>query len=92
MMYGSLYYRVFERRDATIRMIRGLRTEQTEIETLQAERDNLRLPRFDNSRAWIYYKPGTHEVLKPPQSGVPATYEGDWVKDASHCLPPDVRG
>ena len=91
VMFGSLYYRAFERRDATIRMIRGSRTEQTEIGALEAERDNLRLANFDNSRAWIYYTPTKRVAAPPGGAEVPAAYEGDWLRAANHCLPPDMR-
>lgn len=91
VIYGHLYYRDFERRDASIRMVRGSRTEKPEIEKQQAERDNGRLARFDNSRAWIYYTPGKPAALPAVGSGVPATYDGDWLQQAGACLPPDMR-
>lgn len=90
-MYGRLYYRAFERRDGSIRMIRASRTEQREIDRQQAERDNARLSRFDNSMAWVRYTPGRRTALAPVRDPVPASYEGDWLRDASACLPPDVR-
>ena len=91
LIYGHLYYRAFERRDATIRMIRGSRTDRLEIDPEKAERDNARLARFDNSMAWIYYTPGTKQALDPASSGVPATWEGDWLRKSDACLPADVR-
>lgn len=90
-MFGRLYYRAFERKGSSIRMIRTSRIEQTEIDKQQAERDNARLPHFDNSRATISYTPGEIPHIPASQSGVPATYEGDWVHASDACLPPDSR-
>lgn len=90
-IFGHLYYRAFERRDATIRMIRGSRTENPEIDPQQAVRDNARLAKFDNSKAAVYYTPGKRVALEPVVSGVPATYEGDWLRASDVCLPPDMR-
>lgn len=90
-IYGRVYYRTFDLRDGSLRMIRGSRTQLTEIAPAQATRDNARLSRFDNSMAWLFYDPaGT----SPPQAGavpVPATYEGDWLHSADACLPKDLR-
>jgi transglutaminase-like putative cysteine protease len=91
VIYGHLYYRAFERRGSSIRMVRGSRTEQPEIDKQQAERDNARLERFDNSRAWIYYTPGRQADVPRVSAGVPATYEGDWLKSSEACLPADMR-
>ena len=90
-LYGHVYYRAFERRDGTIRMIRGSRTEQPEIDTKQATRDNARLANFDNSKAVIYFTPGKPIALSPVADGVPAAYEGNWLGRAEACLPPDMR-
>lgn len=96
LIYGRLYYRAFEKRGDTIRMIRGSRTEQPEIDVQQAERDNARVAKFDNSKANIYYRPGRPAAA---QSGaaqstaaeVPATFEGDWLRQADACLPAELR-
>jgi hypothetical protein len=90
-LYGHLYYRTFERRDGSVRMIRGSRTEQAEIDRTQAERDNGRVARFDNSMAWVTYDPAQDLPLDTGQADVPATYEGDWVNSADACLPGDMR-
>lgn len=90
-IYGHLYYRAFERRGGTIRMVRGSRTEQPEIDAQQATRDNARLAKFDNSKANISFTPGKPVVLSPVADGVPATFEGDWLGAAKACLPPDMR-
>ncbi len=91
LIYGHLYYRAFERRDDTIRMIRGSRTQETEIDRATADRDNGRLSRFDNSMAWIYFKPGSNNRMDSPQLPVRATFDGDWLDSASACLPKDMR-
>jgi hypothetical protein len=89
--YGNLYYRAFDRRDGSLRMIRGSRTEQPEIQRPQAERDNGRLARFDNSMARLTYDPSANVPAKNGQAPVPATYEGDWVHASEACLPADLR-
>jgi transglutaminase-like putative cysteine protease len=91
-LYGRLFYRTFERRDGSVRMIRGSRTEQVEIDRAQAERDNGRLARFDNSMARLTYDPSQNLPLPTEPVSVPATYEGDWVKSSDACLPSDMRG
>jgi hypothetical protein len=85
-MFGRNHYRNFERKDGTIRMVRGSRIEQREINSAVARRDNARIADFDNSMGWIYYKP-----KDPPSPGaspqkVPATYEIDWTADKVPCL------
>lgn len=92
MIYGQAYYRAFERREGTIRMIRGFRVEEREISPDKAERDNGRLARFDNSMAWIYYLPGDAVPQDLGQGEVAATWEIDWTAPSVPCLPPDMRG
>jgi len=89
-LYGHLYYRAFDRRDGSLRMIRGSRTEQPEIDKTKAERDNGRLARFDNSMANVTYDPSAGFLARNPQAPVPATYERDWVTSSEACLPPDM--
>lgn len=91
MMYGRLYYRMMERRaDGTIRMVRGARVEDQEIDPDRARKDNARLSDFDNSMANITYDP--NRTMEPwgKLSAVPATYEIDWTSTAAPCLPDDV--
>ncbi|MGB3379454.1 DUF3857 domain-containing transglutaminase family protein [Allopontixanthobacter sediminis] len=91
MMYGTVYYRMVERRDdMTIRMVRGSRTETPEISVAQANRDNGRLAKFDNSKSNVSYDP--NETMAPwgMLQKVPATYEFDWTKADVPCLPKDV--
>lgn len=84
-IYGQSFRRSFELRDGSLRMMRVNRTLQNEISSEAAAKDTLRLPRFDNSMAWAQYRQGT-----APESliveRVPATFERDWVADASACL------
>ncbi len=85
--YGTHYYRAFDLRDGSLRMIRGERTEQPEISAADAARDNARLSAFDNSMAVLSYDPGADAPAKPAAFKVPATYEGDWVHAADACMP-----
>lgn len=85
VIYGQSFRRSFERRDGTIRMIRANRTIQTELPADIAAKDTARLPKFDNSMAWAYFKQGTL-AKQAVKEQVPATFEVDWVKDSSACL------
>ncbi|MFT4054685.1 MAG: DUF3857 domain-containing transglutaminase family protein [Novosphingobium sp.] len=89
-MFGRSYYRAFEVRDGALRMIRGLRTEEKEIDAATARRDNSRIPRFDNSMAWITYDPASKNAAYEYTKPVPATYEIDWTADSVPCLPADL--
>lgn len=90
LIYGAAYYRVFERRDGAINMIRGYRVEEPEISTEKARRDTGRLSDFDNSMAWIYYRPHAPLAVTTGGNAVPATYERDWTAPGAPCLPPDL--
>lgn len=91
LMFGSLYYRMMEKRDdGTIRMVRGLRVEQPEISATRAARDNRRIERFDNSMARIAYHPDHVAESWGRLKKVPATYEIDWTSPDAPCLPQDV--
>jgi hypothetical protein len=84
-LFGRNYYRAFEMREGTIRMVRGSRVEQREIDAASAKRDNGRIAAFDNSMANIFYDP-TRKAAAPRLSGrVPATYEIDWTADNVPC-------
>lgn len=56
--FGRMFYRAFEIRDGSARMIRGSWTTQAEITAAAAAADNARLGDFDNSMATIRYRPG----------------------------------
>lgn len=92
-IFGRKYYRNFSMRDGTIRMVRGSRTEQLEIDAASAARDNARVASFDNSMAWITFDPTS--AASDAQSGranVPATYEIDWTADDAPCLAAAKQG
>ena len=87
-IFGMNYYRAFDLRDGAIRMIRGLRVEQPEIDAVSARRDNGRIAGFDNSMAWVSYKPEVAKPHDPRGRVVPATYDIDWTADTVPCLSP----
>lgn len=90
VLFGRNYNRKFERRDGALRMIRSSRRLLEELDPQTAKADNARIDDFDNSKAIIYYDPGSADG---PGSGmtVPATYEQDWAADSSACMPDDVE-
>lgn len=87
-MFGRNYHRALELRDGAIRMVRGSRVEQQEVDVAAARRDNDRISSFDNSMAVITYDPT--RVRNNPSAGfgarVPATYEIDWTGAQVPCL------
>jgi len=85
-IFGENYYRVFERRAGTIRMIRGFRTERLEIDAATAAKDNDRIAAFDNSKAYTFYDPTSGVPLGKVLAPVPATDEVDWTADNVPCL------
>ncbi|SBV34766.1 Transglutaminase-like protein [uncultured Sphingopyxis sp.] len=87
-IFGKNYYRAFDLRDGAIRMVRGLRVEQPEIDAASARRDNGRIAGFDNSMAWVSYKPEVAKPHDPASRVVPATYDIDWTADKVPCLSP----
>lgn len=87
-IFGRNYYRAFDVRDGSIRMVRGLRVEQLEIDAASARQDNGRIARFDNSKAWVFYSPDGGGVPDPARKRVPTTDEIDWVGDDVPCLSP----
>lgn len=91
-LFGRNYYRAFELRDGAIRMIRGSRIEQQEIEAAAARKDNARIADFDNSKASIRYNPDRQKPQTPSQAKVPTTDEIDWTADRVPCLSPTTMG
>jgi transglutaminase-like putative cysteine protease len=89
-IFGRNYYRAFEQRDGSIRMVRGLRTEKQEIDAASASRDNDRIEAFDNSMARISFEP-SGKASAQSANHVPATYELDWTADDAPCLAPATR-
>lgn len=84
-IFGRNYYRAFELRDGVIRMVRGYRVEQNEIDAASAMKDNDRIAQFDNSMAWIYFDPAGGNSIPRSGKSVPATYEFDWTADSVPC-------
>lgn len=87
-IFGKNYYRAFDVRDGSIRMIRGYRVEQQEIDAASARQDNGRIAAFDNSKGWAFYRPEGGSVANPVRKFVPATYDIDWTGDTVPCLSP----
>lgn len=85
-MFGRNYYRAFDRRDGTIRMVRGSRTTLLEIDPETARKDNDRIPGFDNSMGWIFYDPSADEPLRRADRLVPTTDGIDWTAPSVPCL------
>jgi transglutaminase-like putative cysteine protease len=85
-IFGKNYYRAFDVRDGSIRMIRGLRVDSQEIEAARARRDNGRIEAFDNSKGWIFYNPLGGGSPSAARKVVPATYDIDWTADNVPCL------
>lgn len=85
-MFGKAYYRAFQIRGGTLRMVRGMRVEQKEVDAASARRDNDRITSFDNNMAWITYDPNGRNSVDPTEGSVPATYELDWTADSVPCL------
>lgn len=90
-IFGRNYYRAFEMRDGAIRMIRGARVEQPEIDAASASKDNGRIAAFDNSMGWIFYTPSGNGRAPAGNGAVPATYDIDWTADDVPCLSRETR-
>jgi hypothetical protein len=85
-MFGRIYHRAWELRDGSIRMIRGSRVEEPEIDAAAARRDNARIAAFDNSMGWIDFTPSRQKAGVGNGEKVPATYELDWTAGDVPCL------
>lgn len=83
--FGRNYYRAWELRDGAIRMVRGTRVEQPEIDAATAARDNARIASFDNSMGVIYYDPTGKKPFVGDGETVPATYDFDWAAKEVPC-------
>lgn len=88
LMFGRNYHRAWELRDGAIRMVRGSRVEQREIDAATAQRDNGRIAAFDNSMGWIFYKPWSERPSVGGGEKVPATYDFDWTASDVPCVSP----
>jgi transglutaminase-like putative cysteine protease len=91
-LFGRNYYRAFDLRDGAIRMVRGSRVEQREIDAATARRDNQRIAAFDNTMALISYEPSGGGSHGGTDGRVPATYEIDWTADSVPCLSSSAAG
>jgi len=87
-IFGRDYHRAWEMRDGSIRMIRGSRVEQLEIDAAAAQKDNARIAAFDNSMAVISYDPAGKKAAVGGGESVPATYDFDWTAADAPCLAP----
>jgi len=87
-MFGRAYYRVFDLYDGSLRMIRGSRIEQKEVDAAKAQRDNGRIADFDNSMAWITFDPDGKSTRTQASKRVPATFDLDWTADNVPCIAP----
>lgn len=91
-IYAQNYYRAFELRGGVLRMVRGLRVEQREIDAAQAKLDNDRLPSFDNSMAWVSFRPsgwGNHKIgsgRRIPTTAELAAAKLEWTGEELPCL------
>ncbi|MGE4305712.1 MAG: DUF3857 domain-containing protein [Novosphingobium sp.] len=92
-IFGQTYYRAFDIYDGSLRMVRGSRTEQKEIDATRARHDNSRIALFDNSMAWITYNPNGNNASPQARHRVPTTTGIDWTADSVPCLPfqPDAK-
>lgn len=91
-IFGGNYYRAMDIRDGAVRMVRGFRAEQNEIDAASAKKDNARIDTFDNSKAWIFYDPEDNNLADPQATKVPSTDEIDWTGDIVPCLSANTLG
>lgn len=85
-LFGRHYYRAFDFRDNAVRMVRGSRVEQQEIDPAMVKRDNERIATFDNSMGYVFYDPASKNYDTVSEIKVPATFEIDWTADNVPCL------
>ena len=85
-IFGRNYYRAFDYREGAVRMVRGSRIEEQEIDATTAKRDNDRIDSFDNSMGYIFYSPSAKNYDSVSDIKVPATYDIDWTSGDVPCL------
>lgn len=85
-LFGRNYYRAWELRDGSIRMVRGSRIEQPEIDANAARRDNERIAAFDNSMGSISFNPSGQRASVGSGRTVPTTYGFDWTASQVPCV------
>jgi len=92
-IFGRDYHRAWELRDGSIRMVRGSRVEQPEIDAAAAQRDNARIAAFDNSMGYISYDPSGQKASVGNGEKVPDTFDFGWTADNVPCAsPPATSG
>lgn len=84
--FGVDYHRATSISHGAIRMIRGSRTGNQEIDAATARKDNVRIASFDNSMAWVSYDPAGDTSHPATETDVPATYDIDWSAEDVPCL------
>ncbi len=84
--FGRSYHRAWEFRGGSIRMVRGSRVEQPEIDAAIVQRDNARIGAFDNSMGYIFYNPQDRNGSVGNGEKVPATYDFDWTAKDVPCI------
>jgi hypothetical protein len=87
-LFGRTYHRAWELRDGSLRMVRGSRVDQPEIDAAAARRDNARIAAFDNSMGWISYDPSGRKGSVGNGEKVPATFDFDWTAEQVPCVSP----
>lgn len=87
-LFGRNYYRAWDLRDGSIRMVRGSRIEQPEIDASTARRDNERIAAFDNTMGSISFNPSGRRASVGSGETVPATYGFDWKASEVPCVSP----
>ena len=90
-LFGRDYHRAWELRDGAIRMIRGSRIEQPEIDAAVAQKDNGRISALDNSMGYIFYDPAGKKSSVGGGEKVPATYDLDWTAGDVPCASSLIR-
>lgn len=90
-LFGRNYYRAFSFKDGSVRMVRGSRVEQQEIDAVIAKRDNERIASFDNSMGYIFYDPTSQNYETESDTKVPATFEIDWTGETVPCLASSMK-
>jgi transglutaminase-like putative cysteine protease len=84
-LYGHEYFRAFQIKGDSIRMIRGSRDETPEVDAETATADNARLPKFDNSMAWVNFDPKGNYKTAVRKSDVPTALDHDWLANDIAC-------
>jgi hypothetical protein len=90
-IFGRNYHRAWELRDGSIRMVRGSRIEQPEVDAAAATLGNERIAAFDNSMGWVSYNPAGLDGSVGNGEKVPTTYDFDWTANDVPCASPPKR-